>query len=140
GEQPFELLFVGLGLTLVIGVCSPLILLGDLTRVGLASLYPSAQLDYKIERQRRTQNFVLGFVLAGFNVLGDFNFLLPRKEREVTHFPEVETDGIRRLADRLSGRRRRGGLVGLFLDLGLEFALFRSVCRNVVEDLDVQVL
>src|SRR5215470_15982278 len=49
---------------------------------------------------------------------------------------KVETDGIRRLADRLNGR---GSLVGFFLDLNLEFAV-RSVYRNVIEDLDVHVL
>jgi hypothetical protein len=61
--------------------------------------------------------------------------MIPREELEVTHLPEVEADGIRRLADRISGRRGLGGLVGPFLALGLEFAL-----RDVGEDLDVHVL
>ena len=55
---------------------------------------------------------------------------------EVTHLPEVEADGIRRFADRISGC---GGLIGLFLDRGLEFA-HRSARRDMVEDHDVQVL
>jgi transposase len=50
-------------------------------------------------------------------LLGDFDFLLPRKEPEVTHLPEVETDWIRRLADRISSCR---GRVGFFLDLGFD--------------------
>ena len=57
-------------------------------------------------------------MLAGLNELGYFNFLLPGKEREVTHLPEVETDRIRRLADRLNGRRGSGSLVGFFLEIG----------------------
>ena len=139
GEQLFELLFVGLAPTLLIGVGRLFVLLEEVAQVGLARLDPSAHLDYQIERHRRTQNLLLDFVLAGFDALGDFDFLLPREELEVTHLLEVEADGIRRLADRISGRRGLGGLVGPFLDLGLEFAL-RSVRRDVGEDLDVHVL
>jgi hypothetical protein len=61
------------------------------------------------------------------------------KELEVTHLLEIEADGIRRLADRISGRRGLGALVGPFLDLGLEFAL-HSIRRDLGEDLDVYVL
>jgi hypothetical protein len=135
----FELLFVGLGATLLIVVGRLFVLLEDVAQIGLPRLDPSAHLDHQIERHRRTQNLLLDFVLAGFDALGDFDFLLPRKELEVTHLLEIEADRVRRLADRISGRRGRVALVGLFLDLGLEFAL-RSVRRDVVEDLDVHVL
>src|SRR4029077_20811382 len=53
--------------------------------------------------------------------------------------PEIEADRVRRLADRISGRRGLGAFVGLFLDLGLEFAL-RFIRWDVVEDLDVHIL
>jgi hypothetical protein len=58
---------------------------------------------------------------------------------QLPHLLEVEADGIRRLANRIGGRRKLGGLLGPFLDLGLEFAL-RSFRRDVGEDLDVHVL
>src|SRR6266852_2196603 len=136
GEQLFQLLFIGLGPTLLIVVRTLLVLLEDVTQVGLARLDPSAHLDYKSERNRRTQNLLFDFVLAGFDTLGDFDFLLPRKEPEGTHLPEVETDWIRRLADRISSWR---GRVGFYLDLGLEFAL-RGIRWDVVEDLDIHIL
>src|SRR6266852_9769815 len=46
GEQLFELLFVGLGPPLLIVVRRLLVLLEDVTQVGLARLDPSAYLDY----------------------------------------------------------------------------------------------
>ena len=136
GEQLLELLFVGLGPTLLIVVRRLLVLVEDVTQVGLTLLDPSAHLDYKSQRNRRTQNLLFDFVLAGFDALGDFDFLLPRKEPEGTHLPEVETDWIRRLADRISSWR---GRVGFYLDLGLEFAL-RGIRWDVVEDLDIHIL
>ncbi len=54
GEQLLELLFVGFGPTLLIVVRRLLVLLEDITQVGLARLDPSAHLDYKSERNRRT--------------------------------------------------------------------------------------
>jgi len=124
------------GPPLLIVVRRLLVLLEDVAQVALASLDPSAHLDYKIERHRRTQNLFLDFVLAGFDALGDFDFLLPAKGAGSYSSPKVEADGVRRLADRISGRR---GLGGPFLNLRLEFAL-RSVRRDAGDDLNVHVL
>ena len=71
GKQLLELLFVGLGPTLLIVVGRLLVLLEEVAQLGLARLDPGARLDYQIERYRRTQNLLLDFVLAGFDALGD---------------------------------------------------------------------
>jgi hypothetical protein len=44
------------------------------------------------------------FPLTGEQFAADC--LIPREELEVTHLLQIEADGIRRLADRISGRLR----------------------------------
>src|SRR6202158_4519320 len=65
GGELFELLFVGLAPTLLVGVGRLFVLLEEVAQVGLARLDPSARLDHQIERYRRTQTLLLDFLLSG---------------------------------------------------------------------------
>ena len=80
------------------------------------------------------EDLFFDFVFAGFDALGDFDFLLPREELEVAHLLEIEADRVGRLA-RGIGRLFLGLLLGLRLDLALG-----ALGRDFLEDLDVHVL
>ncbi len=138
--QLLELPLVGLGAAFLVGIVRRFGgLLEHVAQIGFARLDALANSNHEIERDRRAQDFLFDFVLAGLDALGDFDFLLPRKELEVAHLLEIEPNRIRRLAERISRRRRGlGRFFGLFLALDLD--LVGALGRNFLEHLDIEVL
>ena len=133
-------LLVGFGSAFFVGIFRRLGgVLEHIAQIGFACLDALAHSNHEVERDRRAQHFLFDFVLAGFDALGDFDFLLPREKLEVAHLLEIEPDRVRRLAKRIRGRRRGlGRFFGLFLafDLGIVGAL----ARDFLEHLDIKVL
>ena len=118
GEQLLELLLVGLGPALLVGVVGRLLVfLEDVAQIGFAGLDPVAQVDEKIQRDRRLEDLFFDLLLAGLDALGDLDFLLPREQLEVAHLLEVEPYRVGRVAAiRVAAA---GGALGLgFLGLG----------------------
>ena len=108
--------------------------LEDVAQVGLARLDPVAQVDKKIQRDRRFQDLFFDLLLAGLDPLGDLDLLLAREQLEVAHLLEVEPYRVRRIT------RRVGSLFfGLFFGLRVNLAL-GALGGNFLEDLDIHVL
>ena len=92
----------------------------------------------KIERDRRPEDLFFDLLLAGFDALGDFDFLLAREQLEVAHLLEVEPDRIGRLAERIASAAGLG-FFGSSLASASTSPSAPSV-GNFLEDLDVHVL
>ena len=74
--QLLDQLFVGFGAALLVGVGGLIALLEDVAQVGLAGLDPLAQVDEKVQRDRRLEDLFLDLLFAGLDPLGDFDLLL----------------------------------------------------------------
>ncbi len=139
-HQLLELALVGFGSALFVGIFRRLCgVFEHIAQIGFACLYALAHSNHEVEHDRRAQHLFFDFVFAGFDALGNFDFLLPREKLEVAHLFEIEPDRVRRLAKRIRSRRRGlGRFFGLFLafDLGLVGALG----RDFLEHLDIKVL
>ncbi len=73
--QLLEQLLVGFGPTLFIGIGGLFAFLEDVAQVGLAGLDPFAQVDEKVQRDRRLQNLFLDLPFSGLDPLGDLDLL-----------------------------------------------------------------
>ena len=135
-----ELTFVGFGAALFVGIVRRFGgILEHVAQVGFARLDALAHSNHEIEHDRRAEHFFFDFVLAGLDPLGNFDFLLPREKLEVAHLLQIETNRIRRFAERISRRGRGfGRFFGLFL--GLDFDFVGAFGRDFLEHLDVEVL
>ena len=132
--QLLEQLLVGFGPALLVGIGGLFAFLEDVAQVGLAGLDPVAQVDKKIQRDRRFEDLFFDLLFAGLDPLGDFDLLLAREQLEVAHLLEVEPYRVGRIA------RRVGRLFfGFFLGLRLDFAL-GALGGDFLEDLDIHVL
>ena len=131
---------VGLGSALFVGIVRRFGgVLEHVAQIGFARFDALAHSNHEVEHDRRAEHFLFDFVLAGFDALGDFDFLLPRQKLEVAHLLEIEADRVRRLAQRIRRRRRRlGRLFGLFLALDLD--LVGAFGGDFLEHLDIKVL
>ena len=115
--QLLNQLFVGFGSALLVRVGRLIALLEDVAQVSLARLDPFAQVNEKIQRDRRLEDLFFDLLFAGLDPLGYFDLLLALEELKVDHLLEVEPYRVGRIA-------RVGGLfVGFLLGLGLDFAL-----------------
>jgi len=139
-RQFLALALVGFGSALFVGFVRRFGgVLEDIAQIGFACLHAFAHSNHEIERDRRAQHFLFDFVLAGFDALGNFDFLFPREKLEVAHLLEIEPDGVRRLAKRICSRRRGlGRFFGLFLAFDLDFV--GAFGRDFLEHLDIKVL
>ena len=132
--QLLEQLLVGFGTTLLVGIGGLFAFLEDVAQVGLAGLDPVAEVDKKIQRDRRLQDLFFDLLFAGLDSLGDLDLLLAREQLKVAHLLEVESYRVGRIA------RRVGRLfVGFFFGLRVDFAL-GALGGNFLEDLDIHVL
>jgi hypothetical protein len=131
--QLLNQLFVGFGSALLVRVGRLIALLEDVAQVSLARLDPFAQVNEKIQRDRRLEDLFFDLLFAGLDPLGYFDLLLALEELKVDHLLEVEPYRVGRIA-------RVGGLfVGFLLGLGLDFAL-GALGGDFLEDLDIHVL
>ena len=122
------------GPALFVGLGGFFAFLENVAQVGLARLNPVAEVDKKIQRDRRFQDLFFDLLLAGLDPLGDLNLLLAREQLEVAHLLEVEPYRVGRIA------RRVGSLFfGLFFGLRVNLAL-RALGGDFLEDLDIHVL
>ncbi len=122
--QLLELLLVGLGAALLRRDLSGSSVSSKMSRRSASpASIALADLDHEIQRDRRAENLLLDLVFAGFDALGDFDFLLAREQLEVAHLLQVEADRVGGFAERIGGGGRASGcLFGLFLGLGLGLA------------------
>ncbi len=135
-----ELTLVGFGAALFVGIVRRFgCVLEHVAQVSFACLDALAHSNHEIEHDRRAQHFLFDFVLAGLDALGNFDFLLPRQELEVAHLLQIQANRVRRLAQRISRRRRGlGRFFSLFLGFDLDFV--GAFGRNFLEDLDIKIL
>ena len=132
--QLLEQLLVGFGSPLLVRVGGLLALLEDVAQVGLAGLDSVAQVDKKVQRDRRLEDLFFDLVFAGLDPLGDLDLLLTREQLEVAHLLEVEPYRVRRIACRVGSL-----FFGLFFGLRVDFAL-GALGGDFLEDLDIHVL
>ena len=122
------------GPALFVGVGGFFAFLEDVAQVGLAGLDSVAEVDKKIQRDRRLEDLFFDLLFAGLDPLRDLDLLLAREQLKIAHLLEVEPYRVGRIA------RGVGSLFfGLFFGLRVNLAL-RALGGDFLEDLDIHVL